>query len=44
VPESLSRGGNTYNIDVQGLIRARDPLELATQMRRLEDLGVLTPR
>lgn len=39
-------GGNTapVTVNVQGLIRARDPFELTTQLRRLADFGVLTPR
>ena len=37
-------GGNTYNVQVQGLIKARDPFEVATQLRRLASFGVLTPR
>lgn len=39
-----SAGGNTYNVAVQGLIRAPDPFEVATQLRRLASFGVLTPR
>lgn len=37
-------GGNTYNVNVQGLLRAHDPFEVATQLRRLSSFGVLTPR
>lgn len=40
------RGGGTTNITVPitGLVRARDPFEIATQLKRLSDFGVLTPR
>lgn len=30
-----------YHLDVQGLVRARDPFEIVTQMRRLQTLGKL---
>jgi phage-related minor tail protein len=39
----LPGGGNTYQVNVQGLLRARDPFEVANQLRRLSEFGVLTP-
>jgi hypothetical protein len=43
---SVAHGGDTYNIQthVDGLVRARDPLEVSGQLRRLADLGVLSPK
>jgi hypothetical protein len=35
---------NNFNIPITGLVRARDPLEIATQLRRFADFGVLTPK
>lgn len=37
-------GGSTYNfnIPVQGLVRARNPLEIATQARRMARLGIMS--
>ena len=32
------------NVAITGLVRARDPLEIATQLRRFASLGVLTPQ
>lgn len=38
-------GGNTtYNVPIQGLIRAESPFQIAEQLKRLGDFGVLTPR
>jgi hypothetical protein len=38
-------GGNTtINVPITGLLRARDPFEVATQLKRLGDFGVLSPR
>lgn len=40
-------GGDTYitnnnNVQVEGLVKARDSFEIATQLRRLTDFGILT--
>lgn len=43
----VSGGGSTTinnNLQVQGLVRARDPFEIVTQLRRVGSFGVLTPR
>lgn len=44
VPQGPASGGNTYNVPITGLIRARDPFEITTQLRRLGSFGVLTPK
>lgn len=38
-----SRQGD-INVNVQGLIKARDPFEIATQIRRVREFVVVTPR
>lgn len=45
-PARAGVGGDTYNIEVpvQGLLRARNPLEVAQQLSRLASDGFLTPR
>ena len=43
VPDSLA-AGNTYNLNVQGLIPYKDPFQIVTEQRRLGSFGVLTPR
>ena len=44
VPTGAGSGTTNVNVTVQGLVRARDPLEIATQLRRLASFGVLTPK
>lgn len=37
-------GNTTINVPIQGLLRAENPFQVAEQLRRLGDFGVLTPR
>lgn len=40
----MAQGNTTINVPITGLLKARDPFEVATQLRRLGSFGVLTPR
>lgn len=40
---ALRGGGANVTIQVTGLVRARDPMEIATQARRFARLGLFTP-
>jgi TP901 family phage tail tape measure protein len=40
----MAGGNTTINVPITGLLRARDPFEVATQLKRLGDFGVLSPR
>jgi hypothetical protein len=37
------RSGNEYHVHIDGLIKATDPFEVATQMERFQQTGVLPP-
>ena len=42
VAPAPSTGDTNYNVSVEGLIEALDPFEIATQMRRFGEVGLLT--
>lgn len=44
MPVPTSRGGDTYNVNVAGLMPARTVGEVGNALRRLSDFGVLPPR
>jgi phage-related minor tail protein len=43
VAQGSARGGDTYNVPITGLIRARDPFEIVTQLKRVREFVLVTP-